>query len=309
MTRNGQRLGDDSTFGHALVDYGEALQLAAEAKVSMEEEVVEEVVEPMQKLEKVELKQVTQHVKTRDARRQELQQQQQRQQKKIQKNPSSAAAAEDEVRLAGEKFEEASGLAKSSVLNFLETEDDQILLLKRLVEAQLQLHSKSVKIFQDLDLQLQNRKREAEEKPRKTHRVKRVFEDDDHDDDDYDVNFWQNRESVEINDDADEMRRLKSGFSAAEIGSGEGFVSVALQEEDVGGSVGGGGSGEGGSGGSGGICVALYDFVSESEGELNFVAGDVLEILERIDENWLRGRLRVGGGGAGLFPKAYVEEK
>lgn len=302
MTKNGQRLGADSVFGQALVDYGGALDLAAEAKISMEESVEKEVVDPLQKLEKVELKQVMQHVKTRDTRRQELQQQQQRLQKKIQKNPSTAAAAEDEVRLAGEKLEEACGLARSSVVNFLDTEEEQIMLLKRFVEAQLQLHSKSVQILKDLDAQLQIRKREAEEKPRNLHRVKRVFGDydDDYDDDD----SRRSQETGSVNDE--EMKQLKSEFSAAEIGGGGGFVHVPLEEEDV---DGGSGSGGGGSSeGSGGVCVALYDFVPESEEDLNFRSGDIIEILERIDENWLRGRIR-GGGRTGQFPRAFVEEK
>ena len=38
MTKNGQRLGGDSVFGRALVDYGDAMGRFAEANAAMEEE-------------------------------------------------------------------------------------------------------------------------------------------------------------------------------------------------------------------------------------------------------------------------------
>ena len=54
------------------------------------------------------------------------------------------------------------------------------------------------------------------------------------------------------------------------------------------------------------VCVqvrALYDFIAEEEDELGFCVGDVIEVLERPDPSWWRGRLR---GRSGLFPSNYV---
>eukprot|EP00731_Ephydatia_muelleri_P027528 Em0019g401a len=54
---------------------------------------------------------------------------------------------------------------------------------------------------------------------------------------------------------------------------------------------------------SGPHCVA---FDTEKGDELTFVTGDVIELLGRVDQDWLRGRL---GGKEGLFPAQFVEIK
>ncbi|KAM6957223.1 GRB2-related adapter protein 2a [Aplochiton taeniatus] len=48
---------------------------------------------------------------------------------------------------------------------------------------------------------------------------------------------------------------------------------------------------------------ALYDFNAEEGDELGFCAGDIIEILDRSDASWWRGRLR---GKSGLFPANYT---
>lgn len=48
---------------------------------------------------------------------------------------------------------------------------------------------------------------------------------------------------------------------------------------------------------------ALYDFVAEEEDELGFSAGDIIEVMDRTDPSWWRGRLR---GRSGLFPANYT---
>lgn len=48
---------------------------------------------------------------------------------------------------------------------------------------------------------------------------------------------------------------------------------------------------------------ALYDFTAEEEDELGFCAGDVIEVLDRSDPSWWKGKLR---GKSGLFPANYT---
>ena len=49
--------------------------------------------------------------------------------------------------------------------------------------------------------------------------------------------------------------------------------------------------------------MAIDEFVAETAEDLSFVPGDVIELVERIDESWLKGYL---GGQVGIFPQAFV---
>ena len=57
---------------------------------------------------------------------------------------------------------------------------------------------------------------------------------------------------------------------------------------------------------SGPYCVAIETFVAEGPDDLSFEIGDVIEITERIDENWLRGTTH---GQFGMFPQVFVDVK
>eukprot|EP01134_Creolimax_fragrantissima_P006653 CFRG6653T1 len=49
--------------------------------------------------------------------------------------------------------------------------------------------------------------------------------------------------------------------------------------------------------------MALYDFVGESDRELDLTKGDKIELLEILDQSWMEGRL---GNKIGVFPIGYV---
>lgn len=51
---------------------------------------------------------------------------------------------------------------------------------------------------------------------------------------------------------------------------------------------------------------ALWDWSSEDPSDLNFHAGEIIEIISETNEDWWTGRNRVGK--QGLFPSAYVEK-
>ncbi|XP_017274828.1 GRB2-related adapter protein 2a isoform X1 [Kryptolebias marmoratus] len=50
---------------------------------------------------------------------------------------------------------------------------------------------------------------------------------------------------------------------------------------------------------------ALYDFKVEEDDELEFFAGDIIEVVDRSDHSWWTGRLR---GKSGLFPANYTTQ-
>lgn len=56
---------------------------------------------------------------------------------------------------------------------------------------------------------------------------------------------------------------------------------------------------------SGPCAKAVYDFIAENEGELSFKENDIIDLTERLDENWLSGINPQGE--KGIFPTNYVE--
>ncbi|CAK8686217.1 unnamed protein product [Clavelina lepadiformis] len=51
--------------------------------------------------------------------------------------------------------------------------------------------------------------------------------------------------------------------------------------------------------------VALYEYQSTASSDLSFVAGDHIDIIQSLDSEWYKGRLR---GHFGIFPKVYVSD-
>ena len=50
-------------------------------------------------------------------------------------------------------------------------------------------------------------------------------------------------------------------------------------------------------------CVATDQFIAQASDDLSFQAGDVIELLERIDDSWLKGYMN---GQVGIFPQVFV---
>ncbi|MEQ2212017.1 hypothetical protein XENOCAPTIV_023167 [Xenoophorus captivus] len=55
---------------------------------------------------------------------------------------------------------------------------------------------------------------------------------------------------------------------------------------------------------SGPRCVALFDYEGEDDDELTFSQGDVIGLLELVDEEWGRGQIH---GRTGIFPLNFTE--
>lgn len=48
---------------------------------------------------------------------------------------------------------------------------------------------------------------------------------------------------------------------------------------------------------------ALFDFEAKEKGELSFKRGEIIQVLDKIDDNWWTGACK---GHTGIFPQNYV---
>lgn len=51
--------------------------------------------------------------------------------------------------------------------------------------------------------------------------------------------------------------------------------------------------------------MLAFVFIPENDNELGFTEGDIIQVDEQIDENWLSGTFN---GQTGMFPLNYVEK-
>ncbi|XP_071797799.1 growth factor receptor-bound protein 2-like [Asterias amurensis] len=54
------------------------------------------------------------------------------------------------------------------------------------------------------------------------------------------------------------------------------------------------------------VAVAEFDFTAQEDGEMTFRKGDHIEILQKADADWWKGKLK-GREERGLFPASYVK--
>ncbi|KAI4829706.1 hypothetical protein KUCAC02_001381 [Chaenocephalus aceratus] len=112
MLRHGQDLGEDSIFGCALTDVGEAMRQVAHVKDSLDISVKQNFIDPLQHLQDKDLKEITHHLKKLEGRRLDLDYKKKRQGK----------IPDEEIRQAVEKFDESRELAERSMFHFLEND-------------------------------------------------------------------------------------------------------------------------------------------------------------------------------------------
>ncbi|GAB5572112.1 endophilin-A3 isoform X6 [Prionailurus iriomotensis] len=286
MLKYGRELGEGSTFGSALIEVGESMKLMAEVKDSLDINVKQTFIDPLQLLQDKDLKEIGHHLKKLEGRRLDYDYKK----KRVGKIP------DEEVRQAVEKFEESKELAERSMFNFLENDAtgrgmvsvtppdflvqmlitvghkrngwlkcafepmfkmlgaEQVSQLAVFIEAALDYHKQSTEILQELQSKLQMRISAASSVPRREYKPRPI-----------------KRSPSELNG-------VSTTSSARTTGS-----NVPMDQP---------------------CCRGLYDFEPENQGELGFKEGDIITLTNQIDENWYEGMLH---GESGFFPINYVE--
>ncbi|XP_039515863.1 endophilin-A3a isoform X1 [Pimephales promelas] len=285
MLRYGRELGEESTFGAALVDIGEAMKQMADIKDALDINVKQNFIDPLQTLQDKDLKEIVHHLKKLEGRRLDFDYKKKRQGK----------IPDEEIKQAVEKFEESKELAESSMFNFLENDVEQVSQLSALIEAALDYHRQSLEILEELNSKIQNRISTASNRPKKEFKPKSImssletFENTQH-------NGLSHTSSVKstdiqvihtVNGKIDQFTHTAPtvpNLSWPESPNGNCKQIESHMDQPC--------------------CRSLYDFDPENEGELGFKEGDIIILTNQIDENWYEGMIH---GESGFFPINYVE--
>uniref|UniRef100_A0A8C9FPR2 SH3 domain containing GRB2 like 2, endophilin A1 n=1 Tax=Pavo cristatus TaxID=9049 RepID=A0A8C9FPR2_PAVCR len=139
--------------GPALADVGEAMKELSEVKDSLDMEVKQNFIDPLQNLHDKDLREI-------QGRRLDFDYKKKRQGK----------LPDEELRQALEKFDESKEIAESSMFNLLEMDIEQVSQLSALVQAQLEYHKQATQILQRVTSKIKEAssqpKREYQPKPR-----------------------------------------------------------------------------------------------------------------------------------------------
>uniref|UniRef100_A0A8C1DNU9 SH3 domain containing GRB2 like 2a, endophilin A1 n=1 Tax=Cyprinus carpio carpio TaxID=630221 RepID=A0A8C1DNU9_CYPCA len=157
MQKFGRELSEESSFGLALIDAGEAMRELAEVKDALDMEVKQNFIDPLQNLHDKDLKEIQHHLKKLQGRRLDFDYKKKRQGK----------VTEDELKQALEKFDDSKEIAEQSMFNLLESDIEQVSQLSALVQAQVNYHRQAAEILQQLSSKLEDRIRETSCKPRR----------------------------------------------------------------------------------------------------------------------------------------------
>uniref|UniRef100_A0A4W5MU82 Endophilin-A2 n=1 Tax=Hucho hucho TaxID=62062 RepID=A0A4W5MU82_9TELE len=168
MVKYGRELGEETNFGGALIDAGETMKRLAEVKDSLDIDVKQNFIDPLQNLCDKDLREIQHHLKKLEGRRLDYDYKKKRQGK----------IPDEELRQALEKFHESKDVAETSMYNILETDIEQVSQLSSLVESQLQYHRQATQILDELSDKLRDRMNEAQNRPRReyTPKAKPIFD-------------------------------------------------------------------------------------------------------------------------------------
>lgn len=162
MTKYGQDMGRDTNFGAALVDIGDTMKRMAEVKDSLDIDVKQNFIDPLQAVVEKDIKDIQHHLKKLEGRRLDYDYKKKRQGK----------IPDEEIRQSLEKFHESKEMAESSMHNLLETDVEQVSQLSSFVESLLQYHREAAQVLEKLSEKLSERVNDAQSRPRREYTPK-----------------------------------------------------------------------------------------------------------------------------------------
>ncbi|XP_012261134.1 endophilin-A isoform X3 [Athalia rosae] len=289
MQLYGKKMGEDSIFGLALIEMGDAMKQMADVKYSLDDNIKQNFLEPLHHLQTKDLKEVMHHRKKLQGRRLDFDCKRRRQAK-------GSHVSDDEIRQAEEKFAESLHLAQMGMFNLLENDVEQVAQLATFSEALLEYHQQCTEVLKVLTETLFLKKDEAANRP-KLEFVPKTLADlnvegiSDLNGGSYSLH-GSSRAGSPVHGDAkrSQLELFPAGqppqsANASPLPSPSKSPARTPMNRQP-------------------CCTALYDFEPENPGELGFKENDTITLLNKIDDNWYEGSVN---GRTGYFPVTYVQ--
>ncbi|XP_042098573.1 endophilin-A3 isoform X5 [Ovis aries] len=294
MLKYGKELGEGSTFGSALIEVGESMKLMAEVKDSLDINVKQTFIDPLQLLQDKDLKEIGHHLKKLEGRRLDYDYKK----KRVGRTSQPAGrVCRGRFRLSQTVHRDSAGAAEQA------TDEDIGCIQRPQARIQATAHKKesqraqwgvhrrlskdnSFRVWEVQDqgagrlvVGLQQTGRSRLERPGGLLREGPLSA--------------GKSDRSQPDDKGGKRNTIKSRNKISKRHSSLGHL---LKDKEP-------------SSGSNApvdqpCCRGLYDFEPENQGELGFKEGDIITLTNQIDENWYEGVLR---GESGFFPINYVE--
>merc|ERR1719507_2267131 len=284
MSTYGNKLQDfdsESIFAHSLVEGGEALKQMADLKYALDDNVKQNYLEPLHQLQSKDLKEVAHHRKKLQGRKLDYDCKKRQQQSKGQ-------VPDKEIKQAEDKFAESLHLAQMGMFNIMENDVEQISQLMQFAEALLEYHKQCSEILQGLTETLYQKTNLASGRQRREF-VPKTLEDLGVDTTgDYalqDPRLERQLRSSGSNSNIPGGTLISPGASPAGTpthhasGHSSGFNSASPRPSPV----------PSPTKLAQPMAQAIYDFEPENSSELGFKEGDMINLKEKLDENWFEG--------------------
>ncbi|KAJ3409849.1 hypothetical protein CcCBS67573_g02075 [Chytriomyces confervae] len=218
---------------------------------------------------------------------------------KAQKAKVASPALEEDVRVAQTKYEETLQDITARMIALNANEDDQLTELVHFVDAEVEFFQSGLEVLLKLQKEFTgvSRSRHTATKAefKRTISTASSMYDSGHRESSYSISHTPAvTPPLGGVSSAGRVTRSNSGFA---IGTSTGGPPPLPNRDPVAAPQPPGGK----------QTKALYQFDAEGPGELSIRKGDVINVIEEVDEGWWIGELADGSGRQGMFPANYCE--
>lgn len=315
MIKHGKELGEESVFGHALIDTGESMRQMAGIKYALEDNIKQNFLDPLTQIKDNDIKECMQLRKKTESRRLDYD-------CKKRRKSQGTIVNEDELQQAEAKFEESKVQTEVVMNRLLQNELEQITHLTGFAEGFLEYHSECLTILKEMVNNLNQRKQQVSNRQshissnRTSLNVQNGHptiikqggsapplynnnETTDSTPNSKTNSFYPDQTNAQIqmpipslppkSPHHSSLNKIPFDFSSLiQSPTTPGPLAPPPQPTNQ----------------RSPSARALYDFEAENEEELDFKEAQTIKLLAKLDENWLEGEVN---GRRGRFPTSYVE--